>query len=206
MAVVATGAGYVLLRGRQRVREMAAARNPAEVAELSDSLTTAFLLMLEELSPTERLTVLLADVFDEPFSSVAEILDKSESAVRQQAIDLVRQRVEVGEVHQADGAAADLVLVGRADAAAGGADLGARRAGGGFTGYVAPDARTVEYLMAYRGMARADAERQMRRLNAAWAVLGDPSSRRRYDAELAAAAQGGGSTTGNAATRTASGP
>ncbi len=32
---------------------------------------------------------------------------------------------------------------------------------GGFTGYVAPDARTVEYLMAYRGMSRADAERSI---------------------------------------------
>jgi 3-isopropylmalate/(R)-2-methylmalate dehydratase large subunit len=32
---------------------------------------------------------------------------------------------------------------------------------GGFTGYVAPDARTVEYLMAYRGMARAEAERKV---------------------------------------------
>ena len=62
------------------------AAGPAEVAELSDSLTTAFLLLLEELTPTERLTVLLADVFDEPFASVAEILDKSESAVRQQAV------------------------------------------------------------------------------------------------------------------------
>jgi 3-isopropylmalate/(R)-2-methylmalate dehydratase large subunit len=30
---------------------------------------------------------------------------------------------------------------------------------GGFTGYVAPDAKTVEYLMDYRGMSRADAER-----------------------------------------------
>jgi 3-isopropylmalate/(R)-2-methylmalate dehydratase large subunit len=30
---------------------------------------------------------------------------------------------------------------------------------GGFTGYVAPDARTVEYLMEYRGMPRAAAER-----------------------------------------------
>jgi len=30
---------------------------------------------------------------------------------------------------------------------------------GGFTGYVAPDAKTVEYLMAYRGMTRAEAER-----------------------------------------------
>jgi 3-isopropylmalate/(R)-2-methylmalate dehydratase large subunit len=30
---------------------------------------------------------------------------------------------------------------------------------GGFTGYVAPDAQTVAYLMAYRGLSRADAER-----------------------------------------------
>src|SRR6266508_6109786 len=30
---------------------------------------------------------------------------------------------------------------------------------GGFTGYVAPDEKTVEYLMAYRGLARAEAER-----------------------------------------------
>jgi len=30
---------------------------------------------------------------------------------------------------------------------------------GGFTGYVAPDEKTVEYLMAYRSMSRAQAER-----------------------------------------------
>src|SRR5207245_11615007 len=30
---------------------------------------------------------------------------------------------------------------------------------GGFTGYVAPDGRTVEYVMEYRGMPRAAAER-----------------------------------------------
>ena len=34
--------------------------------------------------------------------------------MRQQAVDLVRQRVEIGEVHQPDRAAADLVLIGRA--------------------------------------------------------------------------------------------
>ena len=44
--------------------------------------------------------------------------------MRQQAVDLVRQRVEIGEIHQADGAAADLVLIGGPDAAAGGADRG----------------------------------------------------------------------------------
>jgi 3-isopropylmalate/(R)-2-methylmalate dehydratase large subunit len=35
---------------------------------------------------------------------------------------------------------------------------------GGFTGYVAPDAKTVEYLMAYRKMSRAEAEAACRNL------------------------------------------
>jgi 3-isopropylmalate/(R)-2-methylmalate dehydratase large subunit len=35
---------------------------------------------------------------------------------------------------------------------------------GGFTGYVAPDDKTADYLMAYRGMSRADAERACRDL------------------------------------------
>ena len=42
--------------------------------------------------------------------------------VRQQPLDLGQQRVRFGEVDQADGTAADLVLVRRADAALGGAD------------------------------------------------------------------------------------
>ena len=44
--------------------------------------------------------------------------------MRQQAVDLVRQGIEIGQIHQPDGAAADLVLVGRADAAPCGADRG----------------------------------------------------------------------------------
>ena len=44
--------------------------------------------------------------------------------MRQQPVDLVRQRIEIGQIHQADGAAADLVLIGRADAAPRGADRG----------------------------------------------------------------------------------
>lgn len=49
--------------------------------------------------------------------------------VRQQPVDLVRQRIEIGEVHQPDGAAADLVLVGRPDATPCGADRGQRVGG-----------------------------------------------------------------------------
>ena len=45
--------------------------------------------------------------------------------MRQDAIDLGGKRLHVGEIHDADGAAANLVFIGRADTAAGGADLGA---------------------------------------------------------------------------------
>jgi RNA polymerase sigma-70 factor (ECF subfamily) len=68
--------------------------DPAELAELSDSLTTAFLLLLERLSPVERLVLLLADVFEEPFSSVAEITGKSEAATRQCAVRARRKLTE----------------------------------------------------------------------------------------------------------------
>ena len=46
--------------------------------------------------------------------------------MRQQTVDLVRQRGKIGEIHQPDRAAADLVLIGRADAAPRGADRGDR--------------------------------------------------------------------------------
>ena len=49
--------------------------------------------------------------------------------MRQQPVDLVRQRIEIGEIHQPDRAAADLVLIGRADAAPRGADRGDRVGG-----------------------------------------------------------------------------
>ena len=42
--------------------------------------------------------------------------------VRQQPVDLARQARRIGEIDHADGAAADLVLIGRADAALGRAD------------------------------------------------------------------------------------
>jgi RNA polymerase sigma-70 factor, ECF subfamily len=59
---------------------------PEDTAELADSLTTAFLVMLERLTAEERLTVLLVDVFDEPFASVAALIGKSPDACRQLAV------------------------------------------------------------------------------------------------------------------------
>ncbi len=63
-----------------------ASTDPAAAAELSDSLTTAFLVLLERLGPEERLVVLLVDVFGESFRTAAAALDRSEEATRQLAV------------------------------------------------------------------------------------------------------------------------
>lgn len=70
--------------------------DPAAAAELSDSLTTAFLVLLERLSPNERLVLLLADVFQQPFATVAEVIGKSEDATRQLAVR-ARRKVRTTE-------------------------------------------------------------------------------------------------------------
>jgi hypothetical protein len=46
--------------------------------------------------------------------------------MREQPLDFVRQGVQIGEVHQPDGATAHLVFVSGPDATAGGADRGDR--------------------------------------------------------------------------------
>lgn len=50
---------------------------------LSESLTQAFLMMLECLTPGERAAFLLRNVFEYDYSQIAEILGKSEASIRQ---------------------------------------------------------------------------------------------------------------------------
>jgi RNA polymerase sigma-70 factor (TIGR02957 family) len=59
--------------------------DPARHAETADSLSVAMLVLLESLSPEQRAVLLLHDVFDYPFSEIAEIVGKSEDNVRQLA-------------------------------------------------------------------------------------------------------------------------
>jgi RNA polymerase sigma-70 factor (ECF subfamily) len=66
--------------------EANAGSDPERAAVLSDSLTTAFLVMLEQLSPEERLVILLVDVFAESFRTAASTLGRSEEACRQLAL------------------------------------------------------------------------------------------------------------------------
>ena len=56
---------------------------PADLAALNDSLSTAFLVLLETLNPVERAVFLLHEVFDYDYAAIAEIVGKSEAACRQ---------------------------------------------------------------------------------------------------------------------------
>lgn len=65
-------------------------------AVLSESLTQAFLLMLERLSPEERAAFLLRTAFDYEYSQIAEILGKTEVHVRQ-IVSRAKARLEQGK-------------------------------------------------------------------------------------------------------------
>lgn len=67
--------------------------DPAAQAEMADSLSLAFLVALESLSPEQRAVFLLRDVFDYPYDEIARLVDKSEPAVRQLAVR-ARRHVE----------------------------------------------------------------------------------------------------------------
>lgn len=58
---------------------------PDEAAEMAESLTLGFLVVLDRLTPVERAVWLLSDVFGEPFSVIAASVGRSEAACRQVA-------------------------------------------------------------------------------------------------------------------------
>jgi RNA polymerase sigma-70 factor (ECF subfamily) len=62
--------------------------------ELAESLSMAFLVLLETLSPAERAAYLLREVFDYDFEEIAALLDKTPVNVRQIA---ARARKRLGE-------------------------------------------------------------------------------------------------------------
>ena len=59
--------------------------DPEAHAEMADSLSMAFLLLLESLTPEQRAAFLLREVFDYPYDRVAEIIGTSEANARQLA-------------------------------------------------------------------------------------------------------------------------
>jgi RNA polymerase sigma-70 factor (TIGR02957 family) len=59
------------------------APGPAELAVTSDSLSMAFLVLLESLSPPERAVFLLREVFGYGYPEIADVTGKTEAACRQ---------------------------------------------------------------------------------------------------------------------------
>ncbi|MBM0276209.1 RNA polymerase sigma-70 factor [Micromonospora tarensis] len=55
----------------------------ADDVELAESISTAMLLVLETLAPTERAVFVLREVFDLAYDEIADAVDKSPAAVRQ---------------------------------------------------------------------------------------------------------------------------
>jgi RNA polymerase sigma-70 factor (ECF subfamily) len=71
--------------------------DPADAAELSESLTFGFLRLLEALSPIERVVFLLAEVFPTPYREIAAVVDRPPETCRQIATR-ARRHVQAGRV------------------------------------------------------------------------------------------------------------
>jgi RNA polymerase sigma-70 factor, ECF subfamily len=94
-----------MLRSRQSRREQPAGEHlpelatgtsdgdgPEQQALLADSVGLALLVVLDTLTPAERLTFVLHDMFDVPFDQIAPIVERSPAAARQLA-SRARRRV-----------------------------------------------------------------------------------------------------------------
>ena len=106
---------------------------PEQEALLADSVGLALLVVLETLTPAERVAFVLHDVFDFPFGEIAPMLDRTPEAARQLA-SRARHRVRAAGAREPDGAVvAQQAVVGAFFAAARAGDLA------GLVGLLDPD-------------------------------------------------------------------
>ena len=75
--------------------------DPGHAAVMADSVGIALLVVLEALSPRERLAFVLHDVFAIPFEEIARIVERTPAAARQLA-SRARRRVKSAAVPDAD--------------------------------------------------------------------------------------------------------
>jgi len=92
--------------------------DPAELAVTSDSLSMAFLVLLESLAPAERAVFLLREVFGYDYSEIASITGKTEAACRQ-TFARSRRRIDEGrprfETSRAEGDELTALFLAAAD-------------------------------------------------------------------------------------------
>jgi RNA polymerase sigma factor (sigma-70 family) len=70
--------------------------DPADRVTLDESVSMAFLVVLETMTPAERVALILHDVFGYPFSEVAEVTGRTPAACRQLASS-ARQRLRASQ-------------------------------------------------------------------------------------------------------------
>jgi RNA polymerase sigma-70 factor (ECF subfamily) len=75
--------------------------DPQEHAVLADSIGLALLVVLDTLSPSERLAFVLHDIFALPFEEIGQILDRSPAAAKQLA-SRARRRLRDAQSIEAD--------------------------------------------------------------------------------------------------------
>ncbi|KQY62409.1 RNA polymerase sigma factor SigJ [Nocardioides sp. Root140] len=97
--------------------------DPADRVTLDDTVSTALLVLLETMTPAERVAFVLHDVFALPFPEVAEIVGRSPAAVRQLATAARRRIADHRGI--VDPPAEHDAVVRAFLAAAGGGNLGA---------------------------------------------------------------------------------
>jgi RNA polymerase sigma factor (sigma-70 family) len=83
------------LRMPEPILDRADGMDPEHEALLADSVGLALLVVLERLSPPERLAFVLHDIFAVPFDEIAPIVERSPEAARQLA-SRARRRVQGG--------------------------------------------------------------------------------------------------------------
>ncbi|MQA06494.1 MAG: sigma-70 family RNA polymerase sigma factor [Streptosporangiales bacterium] len=77
-------------------RQPATTTDPADRITLDESISMAFLVVLESMTPAERVAFVLHDVFRYPFTEVAEIVGRTPAACRQLASS-ARRRIRTAQ-------------------------------------------------------------------------------------------------------------
>jgi len=77
-------------------RQGGATADPADRVTLDESVNMAFLVVLESMTPAERVAFMLHDVFRCPFAEVAEIVGRTPAACRQLASS-ARRRIRASQ-------------------------------------------------------------------------------------------------------------
>jgi RNA polymerase sigma factor (sigma-70 family) len=108
----------------EHLPEPASDADPEQQALMADSVGLALLVVLDTLTPAERLAFVLHDMFEVPFDQIAPVIERSPAAARQLA-SRARRRVRTAGPHPGSDPARQREVVTAFLAAARGGDFAA---------------------------------------------------------------------------------